>query len=144
MSVLINTSDGDIVIDLYSDECPLASRNFLKLCKLKYYNNCLFYNIQQNFLCQSGDPTGTGTGGDSVYGLINGPQHTFFEDELAMSKKIDRVGLIGMAHSGSKENSNRSQFFITLRGEDMQQLEGSHTIFGEVAEVKLLHATPTR
>jgi peptidyl-prolyl cis-trans isomerase-like 4 len=45
MSVLIETSLGDIVIDLYTKECPLACENFLKLCKIKYYNNCLFYEV---------------------------------------------------------------------------------------------------
>jgi peptidyl-prolyl cis-trans isomerase-like 4 len=58
MSVLIETTLGSFVIDLYCDECPLAAKNFLKLCKAKYYNNVLFYNVQQNFMVQTGDPTG--------------------------------------------------------------------------------------
>lgn len=45
MSVLIETSLGDIVIDLFTKECPKTSLNFLKLCKMKYYNNCLFYDV---------------------------------------------------------------------------------------------------
>lgn len=45
-----------------------ACKNFLKLCKLKYYNFCIFHHIQANFVAQTGDPTGTGSGGESVYG----------------------------------------------------------------------------
>lgn len=134
MSVLLNTSAGDIVIDLYSNECPLAAKNFLKLCSIKYYNNCLVYNIQSNYILQTGDPTGTGLGGSSVYGILNGIQDISFNDEIIKTKKLNRVGLVGMAHHNSTQNSNRSQFFITLRGEDMQFFEGTHTIFGEVAE----------
>ena len=60
MAVLLETSLGDMAIDLFVDECPIASRNFLKLCKLKYYHGCPFFNVQQDLLVQSGDPTGTG------------------------------------------------------------------------------------
>lgn len=134
MSVLLNTSAGDLVVDLFVDSCPIATKNFLKLCQVKYYNNCLFYNVQQNFIAQTGDPTGTGKGGSSIYGLLNGNLASTFDDEVVKGRKINRVGMVGMAHSGSKENSNRSQFFITLRGEDMDQFETSHTIFGEIAE----------
>jgi peptidyl-prolyl cis-trans isomerase-like 4 len=133
MSVLLNTSAGDLVIDLYTDSCPIATKNFLKLCKIKFYNNCLFYNVQQNFVAQTGDPTGTGKGGNSIYGIVNGDAG-YFKDEVVKGRKLNKVGLVVMAHSGNKEDSNRSQFFITLRGEDMEQFEGSHTIFAEVAE----------
>jgi peptidyl-prolyl cis-trans isomerase-like 4 len=70
MSVLIETSLGSLTVDLYTTECPLASKNFLKLCKLKYYNGCLFFNVQRDFVVQCGDPTGTGKGGNSVYGCV--------------------------------------------------------------------------
>ena len=62
MSVLLETSKGDIVIDLHCEDCPIACKNFLKLCKIKYYNNCLFFNVQADFICQCGDPTNTGKG----------------------------------------------------------------------------------
>lgn len=45
-----------------------------RLCKIKYYNNCLFYNVQRNFIAQSGDPTNTGKGGESVWGVLYGEQ----------------------------------------------------------------------
>lgn len=58
-SVMIETSLGEFVVDLYVDKCPLAAKNFLKLCKAKYYNGVLIYNVQQNFMIQTGDPTGS-------------------------------------------------------------------------------------
>lgn len=64
-----------------------------------------------------------------------GMEKNNFEDEIIQNKrKINKAGLICMAHDSRKENANRSQFFITLRGEDMDYLEGRHTVFGEVAE----------
>jgi peptidyl-prolyl cis-trans isomerase-like 4 len=50
MSVLLETSVGDLVVDLFVDDAPLACQNFLKLCKIKYFNNCLFYSVQKNHI----------------------------------------------------------------------------------------------
>jgi peptidyl-prolyl cis-trans isomerase-like 4 len=136
MSVLVETSAGEIVIDLHCTDCPLTTKNFLKLCKIKYYNGCLFYNVQQNFIVQTGDPSGTGDEGTSVYGLMYGPQARAFEGEIRKNKKHNKIGLVSMAADSSEgaPPANRSQFFITLRDEDMEHLDGKHTIFGEVAE----------
>jgi peptidyl-prolyl cis-trans isomerase-like 4 len=134
MAVLLECSAGELVIDLLTEECPLATKNFLKLCKIKYYNGCLFYNVQQNYICQTGDPTGSGNGGNSIYGLMHGDGASSFKDEIIKSRKMNKVGLVCMAHDQSKENANRSQFFITLRGEDLDNLDGKYTIFGEIAE----------
>ncbi|XP_062115791.1 peptidyl-prolyl cis-trans isomerase CYP59 [Humulus lupulus] len=131
MSVLIVTSLGDIVIDLYSDRCPLTAKNFLKLCKIKYYNGCLFHTIQKDFTAQTGDPTGTGTGGDSIYKFLYGEQARFFSDEIHLDLKHAKTGTVAMASGG--ENLNASQFYFTLR-EDLDYLDGKHTVFGEVAE----------
>ena len=68
MSVLIETTVGNLVIDLFCDQAPLACKNFLKLCKIKYYNAQLFFEVQNNFLVKCGDPTATGKGGTSIYG----------------------------------------------------------------------------
>ena len=65
MSVLIQTTVGDVTVDLNVDDCPNACRNFLQLCKHKKYNNCLFFNVQPGFIAQTGDPTGTGHGGEA-------------------------------------------------------------------------------
>ena len=59
MAVLLETSIGDVVIDLHTNECPRTTKNFLKLCKIKYYNNVLFHNVTKDFIVQTGDPTGT-------------------------------------------------------------------------------------
>ncbi|CAK9308529.1 unnamed protein product [Citrullus colocynthis] len=131
MSVLIVTSLGDIVIDLHTDMCPLTSKNFLKLCKIKYYNGCLFHTIQKDFTAQTGDPTGTGTGGDSIYKFLYGDQARFFSDEIRLDLKHSKTGTVAMASAG--ENLNASQFYFTLR-DDLEYLDGKHTVFGEVAE----------
>ena len=97
MSVLLETSVGDIVIDLRTEEAPIACKSFLKLCKVKYYNHCLFHNVQAGALIQTGDPTGSGTGGSSLYGLLYGDQARFFEDEFRRSLRHDRAGVVSMA-----------------------------------------------
>lgn len=131
MSVLIVTSLGDIVVDLFTDKCPLTSKNFLKLCKIKYYNGCLFHTVQKDFTAQTGDPTGTGTSGDSVYKFLYGEQARFFSDEIHLDLKHSKTGTVAMASAG--ENLNASQFYFTLR-DDLDYLDGKHTVFGEVAE----------
>ncbi|CAM8924367.1 unnamed protein product [Rhodiola kirilowii] len=131
MSVLVVTSLGDLVIDLYTDRCPLTCKNFLKLCKIKYYNGCLFHTVQKDFTAQTGDPTGTGTAGDSVYKFLHGDQARFFTDEIHLDLKHTKTGTVAMASAG--ENLNASQFYFTLR-DDLDYLDGKHTVFGEVAE----------
>ncbi|KAL1203799.1 Peptidyl-prolyl cis-trans isomerase CYP59 [Cardamine amara subsp. amara] len=131
MSVLIVTSLGDIVVDLYSTKCPLTCKNFLKLCKIKYYNGCLFHTVQKDFTAQTGDPTGTGAGGDSIYKFLYGEQARFFKDEIHLDLKHSKTGTVAMASGG--ENLNASQFYFTLR-DDLDYLDGKHTVFGEIAE----------
>ncbi|KAA3490168.1 peptidyl-prolyl cis-trans isomerase CYP59 [Gossypium australe] len=131
MSVLIVTSLGDIVVDLFTDKCPLTCKNFLKLCKIKYYHGCLFHTVQKDFTAQTGDPTGTGSGGDSVYKFLYGDQARFFGDEIHHDIKHSKTGTVAMASAG--ENLNASQFYFTLR-DDLDYLDGKHTVFGEVAE----------
>ncbi|XP_047336518.1 peptidyl-prolyl cis-trans isomerase CYP59 [Impatiens glandulifera] len=131
MSILLVTSLGDIVIDLFTDLCPLTCKNFLKLCKIKYYNGCLFHTVQKDFTAQTGDPTGTGSGGDSIYKFLFGDQARFFGDEIRLDIKHKKMGTVAMASAG--EDLNASQFYITLR-DDLDYLDGKHTVFGEVAE----------
>ncbi len=71
MSVLLETSLGDLVIDLDTNRSPILAKNFLKLCKCRYYTQTLIYNVQQLRFCQLGDPKGDGTGGCSIFGLID-------------------------------------------------------------------------
>ncbi|BAS99070.1 Os06g0670400 [Oryza sativa Japonica Group] len=131
MSVLIVTSVGDIEVDLHTDMCPLTTKNFLKLCKMKYYNGCLFHKIEKDFLAQTGDSTGTGAGGDSVYKFLYGDQARFFDDEIHPELRHSKMGTIAMASAG--ENCNASQFYITLR-DGVDYLDDKHTVFGMVAE----------
>ena len=140
MSVLIETSLGNLVVDLFTDVAPQASLNFLKLCKVKYYNFCLFHNVQRGFTAQSGDPTGTGKGGQSVFGLLHGPKRALFPLEIHPTLKHDRRGLMVMAALGGggtdqegNQLVNGSQFFFTL-GDQLDYLDGKYTIFGELAE----------
>lgn len=133
MSVLLETSKGDLVIDLHTDQAPVSSTNFLKLCKVKYFNNCLFHNVQQDFVVQTGDPTGLGTGGESIFGKLSGdPSKRFFSDEIRPSLKHVKKGTVSWIPGGG-EDTNASQLLITTR-DDCDALDGKHTIFGQVAE----------
>jgi peptidyl-prolyl cis-trans isomerase SDCCAG10 len=68
--VLVTTTHGEIEVELWSKEAPKACRNFVQLCLEGYYDNCIFHRIIKEFMIQTGDPTGTGKGGDSVYGDV--------------------------------------------------------------------------
>ncbi|XP_034949541.1 peptidyl-prolyl cis-trans isomerase sig-7 [Chelonus insularis] len=131
MSVVIETTVGDFTVDLFTKERPQTCRNFLKLCKIKYYNWNLFHTVQSGFIAQTGDPTGTGKGGESVYGLILGDQARYYEAEQMPKIKHDRIGLLSMVNCG--DNMLGSQFFITLN-RDLQSLDGEHCVFGEIVE----------
>merc|ERR1740121_3423780 len=132
MAVLIETSVGDLVIDLKVDDAPKACTNFIKLCKTKYYHNCLFHTVHKDFIAQTGDPTNTGTGGASVWKkLLKDPAKRFFEDEINPLVKHIAKGTIGMANE--KPNENGSRVYVTLR-DKVEHLDGKHTIFGTIAE----------
>ncbi|XP_075872483.1 peptidyl-prolyl cis-trans isomerase-like 4 isoform X2 [Nelusetta ayraudi] len=131
MAVLLETTLGDIVIDLFTEERPKTCLNFLKLCKIKYYNYCLFHNVQRDFIMQAGDPSGTGRGGESIYSKLYGDQARFFEQEKVPRIKHRRRGTVSMVNNGSGQHG--SQFLITA-GENLDYLDGVHTVFGEVTE----------
>ncbi|XP_076168079.1 peptidyl-prolyl cis-trans isomerase sig-7 [Ptiloglossa arizonensis] len=131
MAVVIETTVGDFTVDLYTDERPQTCRNFLKLCKMKYYNWNLFHSVQSNFIAQTGDPTGTGKGGESVYGIVLGETARYYEAEQMPKIKHDRSGLLSMVNCGN--NMLGSQFFVTLAPE-LQSLDGEHCVFGEISE----------
>ena len=132
MSVVIETTLGDITVDLFLKERPKSCLNFLKLCKLKYYNYNLFHTIEHGFIAQTGDPTGVGNdGGKSVWGLIEGEDKKFFEAESLPKIRHSEPGLISMVSTG--ENFIGSQFIFTL-GADLVALDGVHCVIGEVTE----------
>jgi len=67
-NVVLQTSMGDIHLELYWNECPKTCMNFAELARRGYYTNCLFHRVVKDFMIQGGDPTGTGRGGASIYG----------------------------------------------------------------------------
>uniref|UniRef100_A0A9J7X9N0 Spliceosome-associated protein CWC27 homolog n=2 Tax=Cyprinus carpio TaxID=7962 RepID=A0A9J7X9N0_CYPCA len=119
--VLLKTSAGDIDIELWSKEAPKACRNFTQLCMEGYYDGTVFHRVVPEFIVQGGDPTGTGTGGESIYGRP-------FKDEFHSRLRFNRRGLVAMANAGPHDNG--SQFFFTLGRAD--ELNNKHTIFGKV------------
>ncbi|CAL1533742.1 unnamed protein product [Lymnaea stagnalis] len=131
MSVIIETSIGDLTVDLYTDERSRCCINFLKLCKIKYYNFSLFHTVQQNLVAQTGDPTATGRGGESIFARLYGEQARFFDMEVTPRIKHSKKGLISMVNNGS--GMHGSQFFFTL-ADNLDYLDGKHTVFGEVTE----------
>ncbi|XP_011675286.2 spliceosome-associated protein CWC27 homolog [Strongylocentrotus purpuratus] len=127
--VLLKTSCGDLDIELWTKEAPKACRNFIQLCMEGYYDGTIFHRIIRNFMAQGGDPTGTGEGGESIYG------HPF-RDEFHSRLRFVRRGLIAMANAGPHDNS--SQFFITLG--PCEHIQGKHTIFGKIEGNTLYNA----
>jgi len=137
MSVVIETTIGDLTVDLYLKERPKTCLNFLKLCKNKAYNCSLFHTVQPGFVAQTGDPTGKGRGGESIFAQLYGDQAKYFESEVTPRIKHTRPGLVSMVNcgGGGEEGSSMlgSQFFITL-GEDIEYLDSEHCVFGEVVD----------
>ncbi|GAM84242.1 hypothetical protein ANO11243_022360 [Dothideomycetidae sp. 11243] len=120
-NVLLETSLGEITLELYTNHCPRTVKNFTILATRGYYNGTVFHRIIPDFMIQGGDPTGTGRGGTSIYGEK-------FEDEINPGLKHTGAGIVSMANSGP--NTNGSQFFITLA--PTPWLDGKHTVFGRV------------
>ncbi|KAF1925413.1 peptidyl-prolyl cis-trans isomerase [Didymella exigua CBS 183.55] len=119
--VALDTTVGLITVELYNDHAPKTCKNFSGLAQRNYFNGLIFHRIIPNFMIQGGDPTGTGRGGESIYGEK-------FEDEISPALKHTGAGILSMANSGP--NTNGSQFFITLA--PTPWLDGKHTIFGRV------------
>ncbi len=137
MSLVIETNLGDLRVNLLVDQAPKSCLNFLKLSKIRYYEYVLFHRIDKDFIAQSGDPTGTGKGGESIFGVLGGAR--FFEDELSDQRLISKgkhvgfkkKGVLGMANSG--KNKNASQFFITLV-DGIDYLDDKYSAFGCASE----------
>lgn len=115
---------GDIKVQMYDQDAPKTVENFLRLTKSGYYDCLTFHRIAKGFVIQGGDPTGTGSGGDSAFGGE-------FADELnpntPSAKEGYKKGVLAMANRGP--NTNTSQFFIMLAD---NQLPFNYTIFGKV------------
>ena len=90
MSVVIETTQGDLTVDLFTKERPKTCLNFLKLCKTKAYNLNLFHTVQADFIAQTGDPTGTGRGGESIFSQLYGEQVRYTDEAMKHSRKAER------------------------------------------------------
>ncbi|WP_155589925.1 peptidylprolyl isomerase [Lysinibacillus cavernae] len=148
--VEMNTTLGAIKIKLFPEHAPKTVENFLGHAKSGYYNGIVFHRVIQDFMIQGGDPTGTGMGGESIWG-------NSFEDEFS-DKLFNLRGALSMANAGP--NTNGSQFFVVqmkhLPSDMLRQLQGAgfpeeiieayaqnggtpwldhkHTVFGHVVE----------
>lgn len=98
----IKTNQGDIKLQLFPDQAPKTVKNFVELAKQGYYKGVIFHRVIPDFMIQGGDPTGTGAGGESIYGQA-------FEDEFS-EELFNFKGALSMANVGP--NTNGSQFFI--------------------------------
>ncbi|KNC79971.1 hypothetical protein SARC_07654 [Sphaeroforma arctica JP610] len=119
--VRIKTNKGDMNIELYCALVPKTCENFLLLAQQGHYNGTAFHRSIKNFMIQGGDPTGTGSGGESAWGGR-------FADEFHAKLSHEGRGMLSMANNG--EDSNGSQFFITYRS--CKHLDNKHSVFGKV------------
>ena len=117
--VILETTQGNIELELYPNVAPLAVENFITHVKNGYYNGIAFHRIIKGFMIQGGDPTETGRGGESIWGEP-------FKDEFK-NKTFNKAGILAMANAGP--HTNGSQFFITTA--PTPWLNGYHTIFGQ-------------
>ena len=119
--VVLHTTKGDIVLELFLNEAPIAVNNFLTLVKDKFYTDVPFHRVLPFFMAQGGDPTGTGTGG---------PGYCIRCECKQPNARNHFRGSLSMAHAGV--NTGGSQFFLTFVPTDF--LNGKHTVFGRIVE----------
>jgi cyclophilin family peptidyl-prolyl cis-trans isomerase len=126
-TAVIETSMGTIECELYRSDAPKTVENFVTLAEKKYFDGVTFHRVSKGFVIQGGDPTGTGTGGKSIYGKE-------FADELNPATPSFKAGymkgVLAMANRGP--NTNTSQFFVMLR--DTPSMPKNYTIFGKVTK----------
>jgi cyclophilin family peptidyl-prolyl cis-trans isomerase len=113
----IDTSMGTMKAELFANEAPTTVNNFVFLARQGYYDGVMFHRVINNFMVQTGDPTGTGTGGPGYR----------FNDEPVKRKYLR--GTLAMANAGP--NTNGSQFFIVHKD---YQLQPNYTIFGQLTD----------
>ncbi|MDU0383740.1 peptidylprolyl isomerase [Staphylococcus pseudintermedius] len=112
IKVIMHTNKGDMTLKLFPEIAPKTVQNFVELSKKGYYDGITFHRVINDFMIQGGDPTGTGMGGESIYG---GP----FEDEFSMNA-FNLYGALSMANAGP--GTNGSQFFIVQMKEVPSQM----------------------
>ncbi len=117
---VIETNKGRIVVDLFQDDAPETVNNFVFLARHGYYDGIVFHRVLEDFMAQTGDPTGSGRGGPGYE----------FGDETDNGRSHKQKGTLSMANAGP--GTNGSQFFITFA--QTPWLDGKHTVFGQVTE----------
>ena len=122
-NIVLETTQGDVEIELFPSIAPLAVANFVGHIQDGYYNDLIFHRVIDGFMIQGGDPLGSGTGGESIWGKN-------FPDEFSEEARFDSEGMLAMANSGPMTNG--SQFFITTSNPEW--LNDKHTIFGKVVK----------
>jgi cyclophilin family peptidyl-prolyl cis-trans isomerase len=127
----IVTDKGTMVVDLHADLAPVTVNNFVFLARQGFYDGIVFHRVIANFMAQTGDPTGTGTGGPGYR----------FQDEFDQTLRHAVAGVVSMANAGP--NTNGSQFFITHV--PTPWLDGKHSVFGQVVQgLDVLMSIPPR
>lgn len=114
----VDTNKGTMVLELYASQVPQTVNNFVFLALNQYYDGIVFHRVLEDFMAQTGDPTGTGTGGPGYQ----------FADEFDPTLSHEGKGVLSMANAGP--GTNGSQFFITFV--DTPWLDGRHSVFGRV------------
>ncbi len=117
---VVQTNKGTMILDLYQDKTPMTVNNFVFLARNKYYDGIIFHRVLEDFMAQTGDPTGTGRGGPGYD----------FGDETNTNLSHNAKGILSMANAGP--GTNGSQIFITFKA--TPHLDGKHTVFGKVIE----------
>ena len=118
---VFETTKGQIIIELFTEDTPLTVANFKNLADAEFYDGITFHRVIADFMIQGGDPEGRGTGG---------PGYKFADEKSALKLKHDGPGILSMANAG--KNTNGSQFFITHKATPW--LDGKHAVFGKVIE----------
>src|SRR5437764_459606 len=116
-SATLRTSEGELIVDLLAEEAPKTVNNFVFLAREGYYDGVPFHRVMKGFMVQTGDPTGTGTGG---------PGYRFADEPIRSDYE---PGTLAMANAGP--NTNGSQFFV-VHGDQRGRLPKNYTIFGRL------------
>jgi peptidyl-prolyl cis-trans isomerase B (cyclophilin B) len=130
-TAIIKTDNGDIDVLLHADKVPITVNNFVFLAREGFYDGVIFHRVIADFMAQTGDPTGTGSGGPGYE----------FDDEFHPKLRHDESGVVSMANAGP--NTNGSQFFITHVATPW--LDNRHSVFGQVGKsIDVLMSIPPR
>jgi len=119
--VKMQTSQGEVVFELFEDQAPNTVANFVELAEKGFYDGLVFHRVIKDFMIQGGCPQGTGTGD---------PGYRFADETAGNPHKVTKYALC-MANAGP--NTNGSQFFI-VTARACPHLDGKHTVFGKVVE----------